>query len=259
LKKLDRLKKILKNYPGVVVALSGGVDYTLLLNVAREVLHDRVSAVTVVSPLMPRDEIIAAQHIARMVQCEHILVSVDILGDATFIDNPTNRCYYCKKKMFKKIRAIADDKGFVVVEASNSDDRDDYRPGLAALRELRIKSPLIEAGLTKKEIRRLAKKYNLENWNKPAMACLASRIPYNTKIDKDRLKRIERAERYLKRLTIGQVRVRDHYPIARIEVEITDFKKLLTHRARVVRYLKKLGYAYICLDLEGYLTGSLNR
>lgn len=257
--KLHRLKSILKNYPGVIVALSGGVDSSLLLQLAKDVLNDRVFAVTAVSPLHPKDEVDVAKKIARRLRCRHIIVQSQELRNPQFVRNPRNRCYYCKRNLFKDLQEIASRYGFVVIEGSNTSDLQDYRPGLRALKELNIESPFIRAGFDKHEIRLLAKKLRLENWDKPATACLASRIPYGTPIDKKILKRIRLAERYVKNLTVTQVRVRDHYPIARIEVQTADFKKVLTKRTRIAQYYKRLGYKFISLDLEGYQTGSLNR
>lgn len=257
--KLHRLKSILKNYPGVIVALSGGVDSGLLLQLAKNVLHDRVIAVTAVSPLHPKDEVAVAKKIARKLRCRHITVRSQELKNPQFKYNSRNRCYFCKRNLFKNLLEIASRYGFVVIEGSNMSDLQDYRPGLRALQELNIESPFMRAGFDKHEIRLLAKKLRLENWNKPATACLASRIPYGTPIDKKILKRIALAERYVKNLTVTQVRVRDHYPIARIEVHTADFKKVLKNRTRIVKYFTRLGYKFISLDLEGYQTGSLNR
>ncbi|UCG90921.1 MAG: ATP-dependent sacrificial sulfur transferase LarE [candidate division WOR-3 bacterium] len=257
--KLNKLKSILKNYPGVIAALSGGVDSSLLLQLAKDVLNDRVVAVTAISPLHPKDEVDAARKVARKLKCRHIIVQSWELKNPQFTRNPRNRCYFCKRNLFKNLQEIASRYGFVVIEGSNTSDLLDYRPGLRALQELGIKSPFIMAGFDKHEIRLLAKKLQLENWNKPATACLASRIPYGTPIDEKILRRIRLAERYVKNLTVTQVRVRDHYPIARIEVQMTDFQKVLKNRTRTVRYFRRLGYKFISLDLEGYQIGSLNR
>lgn len=259
LKKLNKLRKILKRYTGVVIAFSGGVDSSLLLKVAKDVLGDRVIAVTAVSSLYTRDEVTVATRIAKRIKCQHRIIRSNELTRATFVKNPKNRCYYCKMELFKKIKKIASNYGYSVIEASNKSDLRDFRPGLRAVRKLGVKSPLIEAGLRKDEIQLLAKKFGLPNWNKPSMACLASRIPYGTAISKVILKRIASAERYVKRLRVTQVRVRDHYPIARIEVLLHDMKKIVVNRDKIVAYFKKLGYKYITVDIEGYQSGSLNR
>jgi len=257
--KLNKLKAILEKYPGIVVAFSGGVDSSLLLKIAKDVLKNHVIAVTVVSPLQPKDEITSARKVAKKLKCRHVTVRLYVFKDSKFIYKSPNRCYYCKIRIFKKIKTIANKHGYGVIEASNKSDLSDYRPGLNALKKLGIKSPFIMTGFDKNEIRFLAKKFHLENWNKPSAACLASRIPYGRKINKKILKRVELAERYLKNLKLTQVRVRDHYPIARIEVQTTDLKKILHYRDRIVKYLKRLGYKFISLDLEGYQIGSLNR
>lgn len=258
-KKLNKLKGILGKYPGVVVAFSGGVDSSLLLKVAKDVLENRVVAVTAESPLYPDDESIIAKKIARKLKCQHMFIQSCELEDPKFVSNPRKRCYYCKIELFKNLKKIARKFNYTVIEASNKSDLSDYRPGLLAIKKLGVKSPLIEAGIEKDEIRALARKFRLPNWNKPSMACLASRIPYGRKIDRKILRRIESAEGYLKKLKLTQVRVRDHYPIARIEVQNNEMKRILSYYNRIVKYFKKLGYKYITLDLEGYQTGSLNR
>jgi len=242
-----------------MVAFSGGVDSSLLLKVAKDVLKRDVIAVTAVSPLYPKEEFRGACRIAHFLKGKHIIIRSREYADKNFIKNPRNRCYYCKLELFKKIKKIAARYGYNVLEASNQSDLRDFRPGLIAVKRLGIKSPLIEAGIKKDEVRAMAKKFRLPNWNKPAMACLASRIPYGRTIDKKTLKRIESAERYLKKFKLTQVRVRDHFPSARIEVQDHDLKKVLSRRSKVVEFFKKLGYKYITLDLEGYQMGSLNR
>jgi uncharacterized protein len=258
-KKLEKLKRHLAKYPGVIVAFSGGVDSSLLLKVAHDLLGDRVIAVTAVSSLYPREELTAAKRIAKSMNCQHHIIRSNELARTSFVKNPQNRCYYCKMELFKKMKKIASRYGYSVIEASNKSDLRDFRPGLRAVKTLGVKSPLIEAGLRKDEIRTLAKKFDLPNWNKPSMACLASRIPYGTAINRSLLKRIESAERYLKRLRVTQVRVRDHYPIARIEVLPYDMEKIVVNRDKIVAYFKKLGYKFITIDIEGYHSGSLNR
>jgi uncharacterized protein len=258
-KKLEKLKRHLAKYPGVVIAFSGGVDSSLLLKVAQDVLGDRVIAVTAASSLYPREEMIAAKRIAKRIKCRHRIIRSNELTRASFVKNPKNRCYYCKMELFKKMKKIASHYGYSVIEASSKSDLRDFRPGLCAVRKLGVKSPLIEVGLQKDEIRTLAKKIGLPNWNKPSMACLASRIPYGTTISKVILKRIASAERYVMRLRVMQVRVRDHYPIARIEVLPDDMEKIVANRDKIVAYFKKLGYKFITVDIEGYQSGSLNR
>lgn len=257
-KKLQKLKKILYSYPGVVVAFSGGVDSSLLLKLAKDILKHKVIAVTASSPLYPDAETRMAAKIAGMLKTKHLIIHSNELENPDFVKNPRNRCYHCKIELFKKLKGIAKKYGYVVLEGSNYSDLKDFRPGLTAAKKLNIKSPLIEAGLTKVEIRELARQFKLPNWNKPSMACLASRIPYGIKIDKKKLKRIERGEEFLRNLNFSQCRVRDHFPTARIEIVENEFKKFFKYKKQIVKQFKKLGYKYITLDLEGYRTGSMN-
>ncbi|MEO0137409.1 MAG: ATP-dependent sacrificial sulfur transferase LarE [candidate division WOR-3 bacterium] len=255
---LERLKKILKRYPGAIIAFSGGVDSTLLLKIARLVLKDKVIAVTAKSPLYPESEIKNACSIARRLQVCHIIIETDELKNPEFIKNSQSRCFHCKMELFKRLKEIGAKYGYVVLEGSNYSDLKDFRPGLVAARRLGVLSPLIEARIKKEKIREIAKRLRLPNWNKPSMACLASRIPYGQKIDKKILQRIEEAEKFLMRMHFRQCRVRDHFPIARIEIPTSDFGKMLRNCKKVVKFFKKLGYKYITLDLEGYRTGSMN-
>jgi len=181
------------------------------------------------------------------------------MENPVFVKNPRNRCYHCKMQLFHDIREIARSHGYTLIEASNRSDLSDFRPGLNAARRLGVVSPLIQAGLTKDEIRTLAKHFRLPNWNKPSMACLASRIPYGHLVDKKTLRRIEWAEKYLRNRGLTQVRVRDHYPVARIEVLDKEMTAVVRQRKKIARYLVGLGYKYVALDLESYRTGSMNR
>ncbi|HEX7319469.1 MAG TPA: ATP-dependent sacrificial sulfur transferase LarE [bacterium] len=257
--KLHRLQYILKKYPGVAVAFSGGVDSSLLLKVARDSLGDKVIAVTGASPLYPHSETLVAKRMTRLLRVRHMIIRTTEMESPVFVKNPRNRCYHCKLQLFHDIREIARIHGYAVVEASNRSDLSDFRPGLNAARRRGVVSPLIQAGLTKDEIRTLAKHFRLPNWNKPSMACLASRIPYGHVIDEKTVKRIERAERYLKNTGLTQVRVRDHYPVARIEVLEKEMAAVICQRKKIARYLVGLGYKYVALDLESYRTGSMNK
>ncbi len=257
-KKFQKLSSILSKQPGVVVALSGGVDSTLLLKLAKGALPDRVIAVTAASPIHPRSELNFAQQIAKKLGVKHIIYQSGELDRKRFTSNPRNRCYYCKRALFGQLKKIADQYGYTVIEGSNASDLTEDRPGLRALRALRIVSPFIDAGVHKHEIRKLARKYGLPNWDKPPMACLATRVPFGRKITKRLLQRIESAEQYLKKLKVTQVRVRDHDPIARIEVISDDVGIVLTHRSKITDYFHRLGYKYVTLDLNGYRPGSLN-
>jgi uncharacterized protein len=259
--KISRLKSIIKDAGRVAVAFSGGVDSTFLLKVAHDVLQDKVTAVTVDSCVFLKREMDEAKSFAEGLAISHVIVNFDIFDIKGFSDNPPQRCYLCKKGIFREIIKIAEKLGIkYIADGSNVDDLEDYRPGIAALKELGVASPLREAGLTKAEIRTLSREMGLATWDKPAVACLASRIPYGHIISKDKLKMIEKAEDYLLKLGFKQVRVRHHGDIARIEVEDGErelfFNKELMDKA-YCRF-KDIGFKYAALDLRGYRTGSLN-
>ena len=260
--KFAKLQQILQDMRRVVVAYSGGVDSTFLLKVAVDTLgRDNVLAVTATSPTYPVSELKDAKANAKKIGVRHIIIATKELGDPRFAANPVNRCYYCKKELFKRLKAMAkkEDIAFVI-DASNIDDLKDYRPGAKAKKELGVRSPLQEACFSKEDIRRYSRKLGLLTWDKPAMACLASRLPYGEKIKTAKLRRIEAAEEFLQRLGFKQVRVRCHGDIARIEVESCKIKLLDKDkiRDRITHKLKKLGFTYVTLDLKGYRTGSLN-
>ena len=245
----------------VLVAFSGGVDSTLLLKVARDVLNDKVLAVTALSATYPKREEQSARNIARELKAHHDCIKTHELDSSQFTQNPTNRCYFCKRELFSQLQHIAQKKGYrYIVEASNQDDEKDFRPGFQAVKELGIRSPLREAGFTKEEIRQLSKRLKLPTHDKPSLACLASRFPYGQSIDKKKLHMVEQAEEYLYSLNFKQCRVRHHGSIARIEVEPEDIERLYdpTVRKGITRELKKLGFTYITLDLEGFRSGSMN-
>ena len=260
--KLDDLKHILKELSNVLVAFSGGVDSTFLLKVASDVLGENVIAVTADSETYPSSELKYAKQIARKLGVEHIIITTDELSNPEFVKNPINRCYLCKKELFLKMKKFAEKRGiYHIIEASNYDDLKDFRPGRKAIQELGIKNPLLDVKLTKEEIRQLSRKEGLPTWNKPSYACLASRIPYGVKITTEKLKRIEKAEKFLKSLKLHQVRIRDYGDMARIEVSKNDIPLISKEeiRTKVIEKLNKLGYHYITLDLEGYRTGSMNK
>ncbi|MFA5410791.1 MAG: ATP-dependent sacrificial sulfur transferase LarE [Candidatus Omnitrophota bacterium] len=258
--KIEKLRKILKGMGSLLIAYSGGADSTLLLVVARDVLQDRVLAVTADSPAYPPEEMAFAKKTAKALGARHLIIKTRELKDKNFVNNPPQRCYFCKKGLFRRLQEIAlKSKLNFVADASNISDRQDHRPGNQAKREFKVRSPFQEAGFTKQDIRKLSKKLGLGTWNKPALACLASRIPYGTRITPALLKRINSAERGLKELGFKQVRLRHYNGLCRIEVSKNDIPALIGKRAAVVRNLKKLGYNYITLDLEGYRSGSLNR
>jgi uncharacterized protein len=261
--KLTRLHAILRPLGRVVVAFSGGVDSSYLLSVSTDLLGpENVLAVTVDSPLMQRSEITVARQVADALGAPHLVLRRDDLADPMVASNPVDRCYYCKFGRFTDLREIAQERGFEhLVHGENADDADDYRPGARAAHQLGVRAPLAEAGLTKPEVRELSRRRGLVTWEAPARACLASRFPYGTALTAEGLRRVEAAETFLEEgFGLRQLRVRDHHPIARLEVEPDDIARLAEPEARegIVAWLRQLGYTYVALDLRGYVMGSLN-
>ncbi len=257
--KLDHLKSILMKLDGILVAFSGGVDSSLLLRIAQEVKPDRVEAVIFDLDSFPSKELESAKELAILLKVPHMILKVSEFDIPEFSENSPDRCYYCKKELFTRAKLVMVEKGLnEIVEGTNADDINDFRPGTRAVKELRVRSPLQEAGLTKMEIRELSRDYQLPNWDRPSFACLASRFPYGTRITKEGLVRVEAGEKLLHELGFNQFRLRDHGPVVRIEVELVQIEKVLQNKQRIVAYLKNLGYQYICYDLEGYRTGSMN-
>jgi len=259
--KLAALKTILKEMNSAVVAYSGGVDSAFLLKAAVDELGDRVLAVTADSKTIPRAELEAATRLARLLGARHLIVNTNELSDPQFAANQPDRCYHCKKALFATLTKIARDKQIdYVIEGSNLSDLSDYRPGMKAVDQFRVRSPLKEAGLTKDEIRFLSREAGLPTWDKPAAPCLSSRIPYGSKITEERLRRIEAAEAFLHELGFRVLRVRDHGPVARIEVPKADLPRMLTDdlSQRVGEKLRELGFQYVTVDLSGFRSGSLN-
>ncbi|WP_093314414.1 ATP-dependent sacrificial sulfur transferase LarE [Tindallia californiensis] len=260
-KKYQALIHQLKNMKSVAVAFSGGVDSSFLLHAAQKALKDQVIAITVVASLVPEHEQQRAIQMAKETGVHHILMPGKEEAEPKIAENSVERCYYCKKHLFTMMEQRAIEEGYVVlVDGTNIDDAQDYRPGRKALKELGIRSPLEEVGLTKEEIRQLSKAAGLSSWNLPAMACLASRIPYGTRITKEKLKRIETCEALLLRLGYRELRVRDHDQVARIELNPAEMTKFLQsgHQEEIIRSFKAAGFKYVTLDLEGYRMGSLN-
>jgi len=259
--KYERLKDYIKNLNSVVVAFSGGVDSTFLLKAAYDVLGEKVIAVTARSLSFPQRELDAARTFASQNQIRHIIIDSEELDIDGFSSNPKNRCYICKTELFTKINDVALQNGYeAVLEASNSDDNSDYRPGLIAVKELGVISPLRQIGFTKAEIRVLSKELGLNTWNKPSFACLSSRFPYGVSITPERLIMIDKAEQFLLDLGLWQVRVRFHDNLARIEVDEDSFSILLNSQIRkqVYNEFKNIGFTYVSLDLKEYRTGSMN-
>ncbi|MEA4924564.1 MAG: ATP-dependent sacrificial sulfur transferase LarE [Syntrophomonadaceae bacterium] len=260
-RKLNDLQNLIRSMDSLAVAFSGGVDSTFLLKVAHEVLGDKVVAVTARSSTYPAREFQAALDFVNNAGIKHLVITTDELDIEGFADNPPNRCYICKRELFRQMVEIARRNNIsFVADGSNFDDINDYRPGMKALSELNIASPLREAGMTKQDIRLLSKEMGLPTWNKPAFACLASRIPYGQKIDHKKLSMIEKAEQYLLDLGFEQVRVRHHGDIARIEVSPPERLRFAQENImdQVDDYFRQIGFAYTALDLKGYRTGSMN-
>lgn len=261
-KKRYRLFHLLQGYDGLLVAFSGGVDSSFLLAAARQVLGNRVTAVTAESPVHPLRERQAAADLARELQVEHIIIQSHEMDLPEFQANPANRCYICKKHVLGALFDIAAERGIEnVAHGVNLDDLSDYRPGQQAAEELGVAAPLAEAGLTKDDIRRLSKEMGLPTWDKPSMACLASRIPYGQPVTATGLSMVEAAEDFLLALGLKACRVRHHGTVARIEVDPADFDRLLApgSRSRILDRLRSIGFVHIALDLHGYQMGSMNK
>lgn len=259
--KYQALERELRSLGSVAVAFSGGVDSTFLLRVAHDVLGDGVLAVTASSCSFPERELRAAQEFCAQNGIRHIVTRSEELELEGFRQNPKNRCYLCKHELFEKIWAIAREHGLsAVAEGSNMDDNGDYRPGLIAVAELNVSSPLRTAGLNKDEIRQLSRELGLSTWDKPSFACLSSRFVYGETISEEKLRMIDRAEQLLLDCGFRQVRVRMHGVLARIEVSPEEIARLAQPelRSRVYASFKKLGFTYVTLDLGGYRTGSMN-
>lgn len=262
--KHQNLKSILENYKQVLVAFSGGVDSALVLKVACDSLGvENVLAVTADSPSYPQEELDNAVKLGQEfgLNGRHLVIKTEEVSNPNYAENPLNRCFFCKDELYTKLQVIAQENNIPhILDGANLSDQKDFRPGRKAAFKFGIKSPLIEAQLDKEEIRQIARELNLTIWDKPAMACLSSRVPYGEKITPEKLAQIEQAESFLRILGFHRLRVRHHEKIARIELEPTEIPKFLNEeiRQKVAKKFKEIGFLYITLDLEGYRTGSLN-
>lgn len=259
--KYENLKNYISSLESLAVAFSSGVDSTFLLKTAHDVLGDNAVAVTAVSCSFPQRELKEAEEFCKKEGIKHIIFKSEELENKDFTQNPPNRCYFCKKQIFKNIIDIAKQNNIKnIAEGSNTDDNGDYRPGLQAVKELNIKSPLRYAELNKNEIRELSKALGLKTYDKQSFACLASRFPYGEEITEEKLLMVDKAEQLLLDMGFHQLRVRIHNKTARIEVEENEFPKLIEkeNREKITAEFKKYGFTYISMDLQGYRTGSMN-
>ncbi len=257
---LEKLIKILKETDNAILAYSGGVDSTLLLK-AMKIAGIRALAVTASSETMPKADLMFSKKTAKDTGVEHVIIETDELGNESFANNPPERCFFCKEELFAKIKTIAEKEGYdFILDGSNLDDMDDWRPGRKAALKYGVRSPLIEAGLRKSDIRELSRELGLASWDRPASPCLASRFPYGEKITLSALKQVEDSESFLTALGFKEFRVRHHRDTARIELKEEDFRKMLDPdlRKTITEKIKSTGYKFVSIDLEGFRSGRMN-
>jgi len=254
---IERLEKEIGKYRDAAVAFSGGVDSSVVAAIAKRACK-KALAVTADSPLLAKGELEGAKMVAKEIGIGHLVLYEDELANAELVRNGSERCYFCKKALFSRIRENIW-KEAVIFDGSNASEKAEHRPGMRAAKELGVVSPLADAGITKKEVREMAKALGLSNWGKPSMACLASRVPYGTSISKGKIEKIDAAEEALRALGFSAVRVRDYDGLARIELSQDEFPLAVEKKDSVISALKALGYSYVTIDLEGYNPGSMNR